>query len=78
MRAAAGGRPHAQGYICSYLENREEFFNRSSTFVGIGINTHEKFRFVIVLIMSMQVVRHQAFDIYQRHSQDPAEQLAIR
>lgn len=28
-------------------------------YVGIGINTHEKYRFVIVLIMANQVASHE-------------------
>lgn len=44
-------------YSQNYIENREEFFNHMSNYIGIGINTHDKYRFVVVIIMAMHAVK---------------------
>jgi hypothetical protein len=46
-------------------ENRTEFFNRTSCFLGLGVNSHPKYRFVIVMIMAMQVANHEPLATYK-------------
>ena len=65
LRVVAGGRKIRKGYFLSDIENRTEFFNRVSCYVGIGINTHEKYRFVIVMILATQVANHEPFQSYK-------------
>jgi hypothetical protein len=44
-----------------------------TNFIGIGINTHDKYRFVVVMIMAMHVVKKEGYFGERRNS----EQLSI-
>jgi hypothetical protein len=40
-----------------------------SNFTGIGINTHDKYRFVIVIIMAMHAVKKEGYFGERRNSE---------
>lgn len=44
-----------------------------TNFIGIGINTHDKYRFVVVMIMAMHAVKKEGYFGERRNS----EQLSI-
>lgn len=40
-----------------------------SNFIGIGINTHDKYRFVVVIIMAMHAVKKEVYFGERRNSE---------
>jgi len=52
-------------YHLHHLENRDHFFNRTCSNLGLAISTHPTYRFVVVLILANQVIKHVPFDIYR-------------
>lgn len=66
-------------YPLLYTENRTHFFKRTVENLGLAVSTHPTYRFVVVVIMAGQLVKHAPFDTYrnmQLHPEDNKQPVA--